>query len=47
VTSAPTPTAERFSLQPENTGDILPVFIGVVVLLAVAGGLFLYLGRHR
>lgn len=41
------PTTAAFPLQPEDTGDILPVFIGVVVLLALTGGLFLYLGRNR
>ena len=47
ATTAPTATPDTFSLQPEDTGEILPVFIGVVVLLALAGGLFLYLGRNR
>lgn len=41
------PTPDDFPLQPEDTGDILPVFIGVVVLLGLTGGLFLYLGRNR
>jgi LysM repeat protein len=41
------PTPGAFPLQPEDTSDILPVFVGVVVLLALTGGLFLYLGRKR
>ncbi len=41
------PTPGDFPLQPEDTSDILPVFIGVVVLLGLTGGLFLYLGRNR
>jgi LysM repeat protein len=41
------PTPNGFPLQPEDTSDIVPVFIGVVVLLGLTGGLFLYLGRNR
>jgi LysM repeat protein len=32
------------TVKPEN---MMPVFVGVVALLFVTGGLFLYLGRHR
>lgn len=41
------PTPGSFPLQPDDTAEILPVFIGVVLLLALTGGLFLYLGRNR
>jgi hypothetical protein len=41
------PTPGEFPLQPEDSAEILPVFIGVVILLALTGGLFLYLGRNR
>ncbi len=45
--TTPTATPPQFPLQPEDTGELLPVFIGVIVLLALVGGLFLYLGRNR
>ncbi|MFZ0545057.1 MAG: endo-1,3-alpha-glucanase family glycosylhydrolase [Candidatus Promineifilaceae bacterium] len=41
------PTVESLPIEPEDTHEILPVFIGVVVLLALTGGLFIYLGRNH
>ncbi|MCI0395609.1 MAG: LysM peptidoglycan-binding domain-containing protein [Chloroflexi bacterium] len=42
------PGASASVLPGDTAGNgIVPVFIGIVALLAITGGLFLYLGRHR
>jgi hypothetical protein len=51
--STPTPTAQQMAAEPEPATDaggidsILLILIGVVAVLAILGGLFLYLGRPR
>lgn len=43
----PTPTPALIEQAVSRPGAVVPVFAGIVLLLAMTGGLFLYLGRSR
>lgn len=43
----PTPTPALIEQAVSQPSSVVPIFVGIVLLLAVTGVLFLYLGRHR